>query len=98
MVRFFYHETDVSAMQWLLQLDYSMQYLSPSCLCNVFVKIFNDNDKIVVASLKCSDDDSCDCNYDEGTKQNFNLQRHKKIIKEKMAREGGTGYNAVYYQ
>ena len=30
--------------------------------CKVFVKIFNDNDKIVVASLKCSDDDSCDCN------------------------------------
>jgi len=26
------------------------------------------------------------------------LQRHKRIIKEKMAREGGTVYNAVYYQ
>ena len=30
--------------------------------CKAFVKIFNDNDKIVVASLKCSDIDSCDCN------------------------------------
>ena len=54
-----------------------MQCLSPSCLwqcflifrsqskcqnCKAFVKIFNDNDKIVVASLKCSDIDSCDCN------------------------------------
>ena len=54
-----------------------MTCLSPSCLwqcflifrsqskcqnCKAFVKIFNDNDKIVVASPKCSDNDSCDCN------------------------------------
>ena len=44
----------------LPSLIFRSQSICPNC--KVFVKIFNDNDKIVVASLKCSDDDSCDCN------------------------------------
>ena len=61
-----------------------MTCLSPSCLwqcflifrsqskcqnCKAFVKIFNDNDKIVVASPKCSDNDSCDCNNQRCTSE-----------------------------
>ena len=52
----------------------------------------------ILRKSSSDDDNCCNCNYDEGTKQNFNLQRHKRIIKEKMAREGGAVYNAVYYQ
>ena len=37
--------------------------------CILFVKIFNDSDKIVVVSLKCSDDDSCDCNNQRCTSE-----------------------------
>ena len=44
----------------LPSLIFRSQSICPNC--KVFVKISNENDKIVVASLKCSDNDSCDCN------------------------------------
>ena len=69
--------------------------------CVMMLKVKKEEVWIFLCLLRKSssyDDDSSDSNYDEGTNQNFRLQRHKRIIKEKMAREGGTVYNAVYYQ
>ena len=48
--------------------------------CKVFVKIFNDSDKIVVASLKCSDNDSCDCNNQRSCERTSESQLGLVII------------------